>query len=176
MLDACNFSDSSDNKDNAGAAAMTIDSENKDEVEVYPYWTKIKVDELQGMGNPMEILLSDTDSESMKDIATFSNEELIELAELIALPSELLTKDMNSIPDLERVLESEELIVLVFTPVNTLCTQSSEKGSLEEDIAIFNDKEPITLVIDNKEKALTSFDAIMLIKEASRACKQSYTI
>jgi hypothetical protein len=73
MFDAHNLSDSSDDEDNAGAVAMTIDSENEEEVEVDPYWTKIKIDELQGMGNPMEILSSDTDSESMKDIATFSN-------------------------------------------------------------------------------------------------------
>jgi hypothetical protein len=143
MLNACNFSDSSDDEDNAGAAAMTIDSENKEEVEVDSSWTKIQVDELQGIGNPMEILLSDTDSESMKDITTFSNKELIELAELITLPSELLTKDTNSMPDLETVLESEKSIVFVFTLANTLCIQSSEKGSLEEDIAIFYDEEPI---------------------------------
>jgi hypothetical protein len=43
MLNAQNFSDSADDKNNAGAAAMTIDSENE-EVEVDPYWTKIKVD------------------------------------------------------------------------------------------------------------------------------------
>jgi hypothetical protein len=163
MLDTHKFSDSSDDEDNAGAAAMTIDSENEEEVEVDPYWTKIKVDKLQGIGNPMEILLSDTDSESIKDITTFSNEELIELAELIALPSELLTEDMNLMPDLESILESEELIVFIFTPVNTLCTQSSEKGSLEEDIAISDDEEPIKLVIDNKEEALTSFNAAMLV-------------
>jgi hypothetical protein len=66
-------------------------------------------------------------------------------------------------PDLESVLESEESIVFVFTPANTLCTQSSEKGSLEEDIAIFNNEKPIKLVIDNKEEALTSFDAAMLV-------------
>jgi hypothetical protein len=52
-------------------------------------------------------------------------------------------------PDLESVLESEESVVFVFTPANTLCIQSSERGSLEEDVAIFNDKEPIKLVIDN---------------------------
>jgi hypothetical protein len=162
MLNAQNFSDLSDDKNNAGAAAITIDSENKEELEVNSYWTKIKVDELQGIGNPIEILLADTDSESMKDVTTFSNKELIKLAELITLPLELLTEDMDSMPDLESILESKELVVLVFTPANTLCTQSSEKGSLEEDVAIFNDEEPIKLVIDNEE-ALTSFDAAMLV-------------
>ena len=52
MLDARNFSDSSDDENNAGAAAMTVDSENEEEIEMDPYWTKIKVDELQGIGNP----------------------------------------------------------------------------------------------------------------------------
>ena len=49
MLDAQNFSDLSNDENNAGAAAMTVDSENKEEVEMDPYWTKIKVDELQGI-------------------------------------------------------------------------------------------------------------------------------
>jgi hypothetical protein len=154
----------SDNKNNAGAAAMTIDSENKEEVEVDPYWTKIKVDELQGIENSMEISLSNTDSmPDLKDVATFSNKELIRLAELITLPAKLLTKDMDSMPDLESILESEELVVFVFTPANALCTQSSEKNSFEEDVAIFNDEEPIKLVINNEEEALTSFNATMLV-------------
>ena len=163
MLDARNFSDLSDDKNNARAAAMTVDSENKEEVEMDPYWTKIKIDELQGIGNPMEILLSDTESTpDLKDVATFSNEELIELAKLITLPPELLTEDTDSMPDLESVLDSEESLIFVFTPANTMCTQGLEKDSSEGDIAVFDDEESTELVINNEEEVLTSFDAAML--------------
>jgi hypothetical protein len=127
MLNTQNFSDSSDDEDNTGATAMTIDSENEEEVKVDPYWTKIKVDELQGIRNPMEVLLSDTDSKSMKDIATFSNEELIELAELITLPLELITADTNSMPDLKSILESEESVVFVFTPATPYASRGWKK-------------------------------------------------
>jgi hypothetical protein len=62
MLNPQNFTDSSNDNDNAGAAAMTMESESENEVEVDPYWTKVKVDELQNLGNPMQVLFSDTDS------------------------------------------------------------------------------------------------------------------
>ena len=62
MLNPRNFTDSSDDDENTGAAAVIIQSESEDEVEINPYWSKIKVDELQGVGNSMEVLFSDTDS------------------------------------------------------------------------------------------------------------------
>ena len=99
----------------------------------------------------------------LKDVATFSNKELIELAKLITLPPELLTEDMDSMPDLESVLDSEESLIFMFTPANTMCTQGSEKDSSEGDIAVFDDKESTELVINNEEEALTSFDAAMLV-------------
>jgi hypothetical protein len=63
----------SSNNDNAGAAAMTIESEYKNKVEVNSYWTKVKVDELQNIRNPMKVLFSGTDS--MSDLKTISELE-----------------------------------------------------------------------------------------------------
>jgi hypothetical protein len=59
MLNPQNFMHFSDDDNNTGAAAMTIESESKNKVEVDPYWTKVKVDELQNLGNPMKVLFSD---------------------------------------------------------------------------------------------------------------------
>ena len=73
MLNPRNFTDSSDDDDNAGAVAITADSGSEDEVEIDPYWTKVRVDELQGIGNPVKILLSDTDS--MPDLESVSESE-----------------------------------------------------------------------------------------------------
>ena len=42
-------------------------------MEVNPYWSKIKVDELQGVGNPMEVLFSDT--ASMPDLESVLDSE-----------------------------------------------------------------------------------------------------
>ena len=107
FLDPHNFTDSSDDEGNTGAVAITIESESEEEEEINPNWTKIKVDELQGIGNPMEVIFSDTDSihdlESIsesedsvifiltpsnstdpdneeRDLTLFSNEEMISLA------------------------------------------------------------------------------------------------
>ena len=66
--------DYSDDDNNAtGAAAMTVESEEESETEVNPYWTKIDIDELQGLGSPTTILFSDTDS--MPDLVTMTDSE-----------------------------------------------------------------------------------------------------
>ena len=71
LFDARNFTDSSD--DEQGAVAMKVSSASDDEEEINPYWSKVKIDELQKLGNPMEILLSDTDT--MPDLVIMSGSE-----------------------------------------------------------------------------------------------------
>ena len=72
LYDFCKTStDSSD--ENAGAAAITIDSESGSDVEINPYWLNVTVDELQGLGNPKEVLKTDTDS--MPKLVTVSDSE-----------------------------------------------------------------------------------------------------
>ena len=143
---------------------MAIESESDNEVEIDPYWTRIKIDELQGVGNPMEVLLSDTDSmPDLESVTTFSNEEITQMAQLATFTMELLLDDTDSMPDLESVPGSEESVIFILTPANTLCTVSSEKGSLEESMATFGDEEMIELAVDIGEDALTTFDAAMLV-------------
>ena len=60
FMDATNFTDSSN--DEQGATAIKVLSESDNEVEIDPYWSKITVDELQKLGNSMELSLEDNDS------------------------------------------------------------------------------------------------------------------
>ena len=73
MTDARNFTDSSNDDKNSGAAAIMAISNSDSEIEPDPYWVKVKVDELKGLGNAMEIAFSDTDS--MLDLEILSEFE-----------------------------------------------------------------------------------------------------
>ena len=111
FLNPHNFTNSSDNEGNSGAVAITIESESEEEGQINPYWTKIKMDELQGIGNPIEVIFPGTDSipdlkcisesedsvifiltppnstdpdNKEKDLTLFSNKEMINLAEIKA--------------------------------------------------------------------------------------------
>ena len=90
MLNAWNLTDFSNDDDNTGAAAI-IESESENEVEIDPYSSKIKTDELQEIGKPMEVLFSDTDSiPNLESVVTLSNEETGEPGKLTTFLMELL--------------------------------------------------------------------------------------
>ena len=55
---------------------MKVSSESDNKVEINPYWSKIKIDELQKLGDPMELSLSDTDS--IPDLVSLSESEISE--------------------------------------------------------------------------------------------------
>ena len=159
MLNTQNFTDSSDDDDNTGAVAM-IESESENEVEINLYWSKIKMDELQGIRKPTEVLFSDTDS--TPDLETPNKET----EKLVTFPIELLSDEMDLMLDLESIPESEassESVIFVFAPANLLCTGNSEIGSIKEMMELFNDEDIIELITDEGEDALTSFDAAMLV-------------
>ena len=77
-----------------------IESESENEVEIYLHWSKIKMDELQEIGKPTEVLFSDTDS--TPDLET-PNEETEKLA---TFSMELLSDEMDLMLDLESIPES----------------------------------------------------------------------
>lgn len=160
---SCLTLETSSDDNNTGAATITVESESEDD----PYWTKVKVDKLQKIGNPMEVLLSNTDfMANLENVTMFSDKEIAELARLTTLPMGLLLEDIDSMPDLESVSgteDSEELVVVIFASANTECIKSLEKGSLEESTAVFSDKEMVELAIDEGEDALTVFDAAILV-------------
>ena len=166
MLNAQNFTDSSDDNDNTAAAAAMVKSESENKVEINPYWSKMKTDKLQEIRKPVKIWFSDMDS--IPDLGSSeitSNEKTSESGKLTTFPMEILLDKTDSMPDLESVPESEvssESVISVFTPANSLCTENSEIGNIEEIMELFN-KETIELVIDEGEDALTSFDATMLV-------------
>ena len=163
MLNAQNFTDSSNDDDNTGAAAI-IESESENKVEINPYWSRIKMNKLQEIGKPMEVWFSDTDSTpDLGNLETLSNKET---KKLITFPMELLLDKTDLMLDLESIPESEassESVVSIFAPANSLCMENSEIGSIEEIIELFNDEEMMELAIDKGEDALTSFDAAMLV-------------
>lgn len=101
-----NLTDSSDD-DNAGAAIM-IQSKSKSEEEADPYWAKIKIDELQGLGNPMRIVLSNTDSMPDLEIMSESDESVV----FILTPPNLETSqnetDLGACKDFEMLDLVEE--------------------------------------------------------------------
>ena len=53
---------------------MKVSSESDNEVEINPYWSKIKIDELQKLGDPMEFSLLDMDS--IPDLVSLSKSEI----------------------------------------------------------------------------------------------------
>ena len=130
--DIFNIEDSDDSSDDdKGAAAMQVVSDSDSDIEISPYWSKIKVDELQGLGNAIE------------------NPET----------------DMDSMPDLQNVSESDDLsIIFILTPPNSPCSENSDKDSLEEDfVGSFSDEEMTELVMDEGEEGHTGFTAAMLV-------------
>ena len=101
MLDAWNFTDSSDDNNNMGAITITVESEFEDEMEINPYWTKVKVDKLQRIGNPTKILPFGEDlMANLENITMFNDKEIAELAWLTTLLMELSLEDTDSMPDL----------------------------------------------------------------------------
>ena len=136
-------------------------------MEINSYWTKVKVDELQGIRNPTKILPFDEDfMVNLENITMFNDKEIAELAGLTTLPMKFSPEDTNSMPDLEsvpKIENSEESVVFVFAPENTMCTKSSEKGSLEENAAVFSDEDIIKLAVDEGKDTLTTFNAAMLV-------------
>lgn len=76
-----------------------------------------------------------------------------------------MLSDTDSMPDLVSLFGSEiseESIVFILTPANSLCSTGSEKGSPEGSVASFGDIE-MDLTIDKGEDGLTTFDAAMLV-------------
>ena len=74
LLDIQDPTDSSDD-DEKGAVAMQVSSESDNKVEINPYWSKIKVNELQGLRAPVETSSFNTDSDSMPDLVTMSGSD-----------------------------------------------------------------------------------------------------
>ena len=128
-LNRHNFTDSSDNEQ--GTVAMQVSSESDSEIEIDPYWLKVKIDKLQGLGNPMATSPSD-------DLESTSESEI-----------------------------SEDSVIFLLTPPNSLCLTDSEKGSFEDSSMAFSDEEMMDLTIDEGEDGLTTFDTAMLVNVES---------
>ena len=70
LYDFCNAASSSDN--DAGTAAILMNSESKSDIEINLYWLKVTIDKLQDLGKGIEIIYPDTDS-SLPDLIELSD-------------------------------------------------------------------------------------------------------
>ena len=98
--------DSSD--DESTAVAMQVMSDSENEVDIDPYWSKVTVDELQGLGNPLEIHESDTDS--MPDLESVAGS----------------IKSHNSMPSLLTVPDSECLFCGIDCHEKSTCLKDAD--------------------------------------------------
>jgi hypothetical protein len=87
ILNTRDLTDSSD--DEQGAVAMQISSESDSKVEIDPYWLKITVNELQGLGNPVEALHLDVDS--MPDLEDVSESDILKDSVIFILTLQTLS-------------------------------------------------------------------------------------
>ena len=60
FLNKENFTNSSNDEQGAVAMKVTLDSDSEAEME--PYWQKVEMNKLHGLGDPVEVLFSNTDS------------------------------------------------------------------------------------------------------------------
>ena len=70
LYDMLNTTDSSSD-DEQGVTMQVMSDSDDDEVEINPYWSKIIVDELQELGNPM--MVNEIDMDSMPDMEAVSD-------------------------------------------------------------------------------------------------------
>jgi hypothetical protein len=73
MLESTMDSSGSDD-DEGGAVAMQVESESDSEVDIDPYWSKVTVDELQGLGKPIQ-LYDGSDTDSIPDLESVTSSE-----------------------------------------------------------------------------------------------------
>ena len=126
--------DSSD--DESTAVAMQVMSDSENEVDIDPYWSKVTVDELQGLGNPLEVHEPDTDS----------------MPDLESVPDSINSR--NSMSSLLTVPNSDCLFCGI---------HGHEKSTCEKNADWLSDEEMEVLVEDKGEDGYTTFDAAMLV-------------
>ena len=103
-----------------------------------------------------------SESDNKVKIDSYWSKIMVDKLQRLGNSMELLLDD-DSIPDLESISGSEELVIFVLTPKNLMSTTGSEKKSPKGSIVLFTDEEITELAIDIGEDGLTTFDATMLI-------------
>ena len=121
------YTDSSDNDANAGAAVITIKSESENKIEINLYQTKIPANEVQGLGKPVKILLSDTDS--MLDLVDISESEESIVFVLTQPNSSCTTSTEDDDEERDMTLFSDEEMM-------DLASDEGEKGLTSFDAAM----------------------------------------
>ena len=116
-------------------------------------------DDKQG-ATTMKVL---SESDNKVEIDPYWSKITVDKLQKLGNSMEILLEDDDSIPDLESMSEAEESVIFALIPENLMSTAGLEKGSHEESIILFTDKEITELEINKGEDGLTTFDAAMLI-------------
>ena len=108
LLNRQNFTDFSD--DEQGAMAMQISSESDSDIEINPYWSKVKVDELQGLGNPMKTLYSDDPMLNLESTSESDDSVIF----VLTPPNSFCSTDSesSSLEERSMILDNKEMTVL----------------------------------------------------------------
>ena len=139
IFDATEDTDSSD--DEGKAVAMQVESDSDEEPDIDPYWSKIVVDELQGLGNPCKIddvEMSDTDS--LPDLEDVSDTDT----------------DMSE--DSNHFITGPDALDVTSFVKGTCVNNGIKKGR-----AFFDCGNLMEMVKDNGEDGYSTFDAAMLV-------------
>ena len=102
----------------------------------------------------------ESEEESEMEVNLYWTKINIDKLRGLGSPTTVLFSDTDSMPDLEKVSDSEDSIVFVFSGSGTSCTNDSEN---KRNLALFSDEEMTILDKDNGEEGLTTFDAAMLV-------------
>jgi hypothetical protein len=116
IFDVEDSTDSSDNDDTSAAAMqVTSEFESDSEIEINPYWSKIKVNKLQGLGNLIVSLESDIDS--MPDLEDVFDSDMSEdsVIFVITSPNSFFSTDSekDSLENNHGSISGREMIDLV---------------------------------------------------------------
>ena len=108
LLTRQDLTNSSD--DEQGTMAMQISSESDSNIEINPYWSKVRIDKLQGLGNPMETLSSDDPMLSLES-ASESDDSVIFV---LTPPNSFCSMDSESgsLEERSMILDDEEIPIL----------------------------------------------------------------
>ena len=102
------LTDSSD--DEQGTMAMQISSESDSNIEINPYWSKVRVDELQGLGNPMETLFSDNPMLNLESASETDDSVIFTLIPPNSFCS--MDSESGSLEERSMILDDKEIPVL----------------------------------------------------------------
>ena len=139
LYDFCNTMVSSD--DDAGTATIIIDSGTKSDVKINPYWVKVTINELQGLGKPTKVLHLDTDF-SMPDLETVSDSDNDSIIFALTKSNEMSSGESDNERDTTSFSNKEMMDLIVNDKENLIIdiamVANAEEGQKEIQTNLYN--------------------------------------